>query len=146
MEWLQLTDPQPSLLVGWNPLLRSNVRRCWASSPWSAPRERSATNKSMALTVALDNTRVVLAHLVVVLPGGNNDPWTALLLLPALAFEELGARVERVSYEEARVRGLGLEDSGEFNARVTEQVTEILDILATRPPCRALSDRRKHRR
>ena len=71
----------------------------------------------------------MLAHLVVVLPGGTTIPGTALLLLPALAFEELGAKVERVSYEEARVRRPGLEDSGEFKARVTEQVTEILDIL-----------------
>jgi hypothetical protein len=69
---------------------------------------------------------VVLPHLVVVLPGANNDPWTAPLLLPALALEQLGAKVERVSYAEPQPRGLGLEDSREFNARVTEQVAEIL--------------------
>jgi hypothetical protein len=78
-------------------------------------------------TVALDKTGVVLAHLVVVLPGGNNDPWTAPVLLPALALEQSGAKVERVSYGEPQARGLGLEDSREFNARVTEQVAEILN-------------------
>jgi len=69
----------------------------------------------------------VLAHLVVVLPGGNNDPWTAPVLLPALALEQMGARVERVSYGEPRAQGLGLDESREFNARVTEQVSDIIN-------------------
>lgn len=69
----------------------------------------------------------VVAHLAVVLPGANNDPWTAPLLLPSLALEEMGAKVERVSYGEPRAPGLGLEESMEFNARVSEQVAAIVD-------------------
>lgn len=61
------------------------------------------------------------------LPGGNNDPWTAPVLVPSLALEELGAAVERISYGEPRARGLGLEESADFNAAVLEQVTKLVD-------------------
>lgn len=67
------------------------------------------------------------AHLAVVLPGGNNDPWTPPVLLPSLALEAAGAVVERVSYGEPRPRGLKLEDSVGFNAAVLEQVMAIID-------------------
>ena len=66
-------------------------------------------------------------HLAVVLPGGNNDPWTPPVLLPSLALEAAGAMVERISYGEPRPRGLGLEDSIEFNAAVLKQLVAIVD-------------------
>jgi hypothetical protein len=69
----------------------------------------------------------VTAHLAVVLPGGNNDPWTPPVLLPALALEQAGAAVERISYGDPKPRGLGLDDSAEFNAAVLEQVAEMID-------------------
>lgn len=68
-----------------------------------------------------------MKHLVVVLPGGNNDPWTAPVLLPSLALEQTGAVVERISYGEPRASGLGLDESAAFNAAVTRQVAEIVD-------------------
>lgn len=67
------------------------------------------------------------SHLAVVLPGGNNDPWTPPVLLPALALEQSGATVERISYGEPSPRGLGLPESAEFNAAVLEQLTAVLD-------------------
>ena len=66
------------------------------------------------------------AHLAVVLPGGNNDPWTPPVLLPSLALESAGAVVERISYGEPRPRGLGLEDSSQFNAAVLEQLVALI--------------------
>jgi hypothetical protein len=66
----------------------------------------------------------VAGHLAVVLPGGNNDPWTAPVLLPTLALEQSGATVERISYGGPQARGLGLEESAEFNAAVLDQVTQ----------------------
>jgi hypothetical protein len=80
----------------------------------------------------------------VVLPGRNNDPWTAPLLLPSVALEEARAQVQRVSYKGAPPTGLGLEDSQEFNAQVTAQLAEIIDrhhpakvtfIAKSRGPC-----------
>jgi hypothetical protein len=68
----------------------------------------------------------VTTHLAIVLPGGNNDPWTPPVLLPSLALEEAGASVERISYK-TPARGLGLDDSAEFNAAVVTQVTEAMD-------------------
>ena len=66
------------------------------------------------------------AHLAVVLPGGNNDPWTPPVLLPSLALEQAGAAVERISYGEPRPRGLGVDESAEFNAAVLEQLTAVV--------------------
>lgn len=68
------------------------------------------------------------SHLAIVLPGGNNDPWTPSVLLPALALEAAGATVERISYRSpATGLGLGLEESAEFNATVVKQVGEALE-------------------
>ena len=69
----------------------------------------------------------VVDHLTVVLPGGNNDPWTPPVLLPALALEQQGATVERISYGHPRPAGLGLEDSQEFNEAVAAQVAEVVE-------------------
>ena len=67
-------------------------------------------------------------HLAIVLPGGNNDPWTAPVLLPSLALEEVGAKVERVSYDGApKPQGLTREASAEFNAALLKQVTALVD-------------------
>jgi hypothetical protein len=68
----------------------------------------------------------VTVHLAVVLPGGNNDPWTPPVLLPALALEQAGASVERISYGDPKPRGLGVDDSAEFNAAVLEQLTALI--------------------
>jgi pimeloyl-ACP methyl ester carboxylesterase len=70
---------------------------------------------------------IVVAHLALVLPGGNNDPFTPSVLLPSLALEEVGAQVERVSYSGLRAEGLGLEESREFNAAVGSAVVDLLD-------------------
>lgn len=67
-------------------------------------------------------------HLAVVLPGGNNDPWTPPVLLPTLALEQAGATVERISCQTS-ARGLGLEESAEFNGAVVQQVAEVMDRL-----------------
>ncbi len=69
----------------------------------------------------------MIAHLAVVLPGGNNDPFTPSVLLPSLALEQVGARVERVSYSGLRAEGLGLEESKEFNAAVSRAVIGLID-------------------
>jgi pimeloyl-ACP methyl ester carboxylesterase len=69
----------------------------------------------------------VVAHLAVVLPGGNNDPFNAAVLLPSLALEEVGAKVERVSYSGVEAEGLGLEESKEFNAAITKVVLGLVD-------------------
>lgn len=69
----------------------------------------------------------VTAHIAVVLPGGNNDPWTPPVLLPSLALEAAGAVLERIPYGEPHPRGLGLEDSVEFNAAVLERLLEVID-------------------
>jgi pimeloyl-ACP methyl ester carboxylesterase len=74
----------------------------------------------------LSENEAVTGHLAVVLPGGNNDPWTAPVLLPSLALEETGAEVERISYGEPHALGLGLAESAEFNAGVLEQLTEVI--------------------
>ena len=68
------------------------------------------------------------SHLAVVLPGGNNDPWSPSVLLPALALEAAGATVERISYERpATGLALGLDESAEFNGAVVQHVGEILE-------------------
>lgn len=68
------------------------------------------------------------SHLAIVLPGGNNDPWTPSVLLPELATEQAGATVERISYGGAvSGLGLGLAESAEFNARVLTHVAEVLE-------------------
>jgi pimeloyl-ACP methyl ester carboxylesterase len=69
----------------------------------------------------------VVAHLALILPGGNNDPFTPSVLLPSLALEEVGAHVERVSYSGLRADGLGLEESKEFNAAVSKTVVGLID-------------------
>ncbi len=69
----------------------------------------------------------MVAHLAVVLPGGNNDPFTPSVLLPSLALEEVGAQVERVSYSGLRAEGLALEESKEFNAAVNSAVVGLID-------------------
>lgn len=66
-------------------------------------------------------------HLAIVLPGGNNDAWTAPVLLPTLALEQVGATIERLSYTGPLPRGLGLEDTREFNAAAGEQVAQLLE-------------------
>ena len=78
-----------------------------------------------------DGTRqdsiAVLAHLAVVLPGGTNDAWTAPVLLPSLALEQTGAKLERLAYGGPRALGLGLEDSRAFNDGLAQQLTEIFE-------------------
>jgi hypothetical protein len=69
----------------------------------------------------------VAGHLAIVLPGGNNDVWTAPVLLPTLALEQVDAIIERVSYAGPRPQGLGLGDSREFNAAVGQQVAQLLE-------------------
>lgn len=58
-------------------------------------------------------------HLAAVLPGGNNDPSTPSVLLPALALEAAGALVERIWHAfPATGLALGLEESAEFNVQI----------------------------
>lgn len=66
-------------------------------------------------------------HLGVVLPGGNNDPWTPPVLLPSLALEQTGATVERISYGDRRARGLTVEESADFNDAVLKDVAAVID-------------------
>ena len=63
-------------------------------------------------------------HLGLVLPGGNAGPYTAPLLLPALALEEVGAQVEVVEYPNFRPDGLGFEEAAAFNDVVFRRVVE----------------------
>ena len=63
-------------------------------------------------------------HLGLVLPGGNGGPYTAPLLVPSLALEEQGARVEVVAYPDFRPKGLELEDATAFDEIVLERVLE----------------------
>lgn len=65
-------------------------------------------------------------HLALVLPGGGAGPYTAPLLVPSLAVEELGAEVKVVPYPEFRPRSLDRADALEFDAFVSERVVEIL--------------------
>jgi len=65
-------------------------------------------------------------HLALVLQGGGAGPYTAPLLLPSLALEETGARVEVVAYPEFRPQGLELEDAREFDEFVTRSVRELV--------------------
>lgn len=73
------------------------------------------------------------AHLALVLPGGAAGPYTAPLLVPSLAVEELGAEVKVVPYPEFRPRTLERSDFLEFDAFVFERVAEI---VAQRRPSR----------
>lgn len=66
------------------------------------------------------------AHLALVLPGGAAGPYTAPLLLPSLAVEELGAEVKVVPYPEFRPRTLERSDFLEFDAFVSQRVAEIV--------------------
>lgn len=66
-------------------------------------------------------------HLAVVLPGGTNDVWTAAVLLPTLALEQVGATIEPVSYSGPRPSGVDLEDSRAFNAAVGKDVAHLLE-------------------
>ncbi len=65
-------------------------------------------------------------HLALVLQGGGAGPYTAPILIPSLALEEIGARVEVVAYPEFRPRGLELEDAREFDQLVTRSLRELV--------------------
>jgi hypothetical protein len=65
-------------------------------------------------------------HLALVLQGGGAGPYTAPLLIPSLALEEIGARVEVVAYPEFRPKGLELEDAREFDEAVTRSLLELV--------------------
>jgi hypothetical protein len=65
-------------------------------------------------------------HLALVLQGGGAGPYTAPLLIPSLALEETGARVEVVPYPEFRPKGLELEDAREFDQVVTRSLQDLL--------------------
>ncbi len=65
-------------------------------------------------------------HIALVLPGGAAGPYTAPLLVPLLALEEVGAEVKVVPYPEFRPQGLERVDALEFDAFVSERVAEIL--------------------
>ena len=65
-------------------------------------------------------------HIAVVLPGAANGPYAAPLLVPLLAVEEAGGRVEVVTYPEFRPRSLERQDAVEFDAFVGERVAEVL--------------------
>lgn len=67
-------------------------------------------------------------HLGLMLPGGNAGPYTAPLLIPSLALEDVGAQVEVVEYPDFRPQGLDLEDAAEFNDVVFERVVEKVDV------------------
>ena len=65
-------------------------------------------------------------HLALVLPGGGAGPYTAPLLLPTLAAEQLGAQVEVVPYPAFRPAGLGHDEAAAFDAFVVDRVRELL--------------------
>jgi hypothetical protein len=68
----------------------------------------------------------VARHLALVLPGAGAGPYTAPLLVPSLALEEVGAEVEVVPYPDFRPSSLELADAVEFDAYVFERVAEVL--------------------
>ena len=74
----------------------------------------------------LDETRGVGAHLALVLPGGNADRYTAPVLIPSLALEEVGAQLEVVPYPDFRPAGLERDDARAFDEFVRERVIEIV--------------------
>lgn len=66
------------------------------------------------------------SHLALVLPGGAAGPYTAPLLIPSLALEEAGARVEVVPYPSFRPHDLERESAREFDRQVTVALLEII--------------------
>ena len=65
-------------------------------------------------------------HLGLVLPGGGAGPYTAPLLLPTLALEQVGAQVDVVPSPDVRPAGLTLEEAAAFDAFVVDRVRELL--------------------
>lgn len=66
-------------------------------------------------------------HLALVLQGGGAGPWTAPILIPSLALEEVGATVEVVPYPEFRPESLEVDAARDFDERVTLSLRKIVD-------------------
>ena len=65
-------------------------------------------------------------HLALVLPGGGAGPYTAPLLIPSLALEEVGAVVEVVEYPDFRPPSLDLAAAEAFDEHVTQSVRTLV--------------------
>jgi pimeloyl-ACP methyl ester carboxylesterase len=65
-------------------------------------------------------------HLALVLQGGGAGPYTAPLLIPSLALEEIGAKVEVVPYPDFRPSSLELEAARDFDEQVTAALRAIV--------------------
>lgn len=70
---------------------------------------------------------IVSDRLALVLQGGGAGPWTAPILIPSLAMEEVGATVEVVPYPAFRPEGLDLHSAREFDEHVSHALRTILE-------------------
>jgi hypothetical protein len=109
---------------GADPSVDDRVGSLTSQQSQGAPCGRQVDRPRFSVAALLEHRKACDMHLGLVLPGGNAGPYTAPLLIPSLALEEVGARVEVVEYPDFRPSGLGPEEAKAFNDVVFQRVVE----------------------